>query len=203
LGSDVFDYDKVEECPEAVAAVAEYIQQAGIPAAPSDEDRERRLAEHQAREARHKERRAQDKARREFEEQREQERRQQAARVEHQREMRERSAQRDRERQAEQDRERLAAVEHRHQAEQARQQQAAREQALRQYWGEVDGLLTGLDRLCNPPPPDHTAARIAELEGELEAEAAARAADAERARSAKFYSDQRAAVAKREASGGW
>jgi hypothetical protein len=197
----MFDYD-APVTDDAAAAVAADIGNSLIPERESDEDRERRLAAFELREMLDRERRAEARERAEFECAREQERQQQAARAEASRALREKMDQQQRERDARLDRQRIAAITAQHQADQARRVQAAREQAVANYWGEVHQLLIGLDRLCTPVQPDYTAQRIAALEGELEAEAAARSADAERARSAKFYSDQRAAVAKREA-GGW
>jgi hypothetical protein len=199
----MFDYDQVDTVSDDTAsAVAADIQQSGIPAAESNEDRELRIAVFELNEAIDRERRAEARERYEFDRQRELERQRQAAQVEARARLREKLDRQQRDHDARRDRERVAALELHHRAEQAQRAQAAREQAVNQYWREFDELLVGLDRLCTPVPPDYTAQRIAALEHELACQADAQAADAERSRSAKYQADQRAAVARRE-SGGW
>jgi hypothetical protein len=199
----MFDYDQVDTVSDDTAnAIAADIGKSVVPDKEPDDDRDLRLALFELDEQRRREQRDQAKARYEFDLQREQERQQQAARAVATQALKEKWVQQQRDRDALRDRERIAALTEHHRREQARHAQDARQRAVNDYWQDVTNILADLDRLCNPPPPDWTAARISQLEDEIAWQADQAAADAERHRSAKYQADQRAAVVKREA-GGW
>jgi hypothetical protein len=196
-----FDLDTLA-ADSSIAAVISEIRDCHVPTEEPVEVRARRIAEHQERESRDRDRRAADHERYVFEQARERERLNQAARAAAQAEIRERYEQQRRERNAQHDRDRLAHLEAQQRAEQARQAQAARAQAQAAHWAEIDALIEGFGRMVNPPPPDITSSRIAELEAALEHQAQEQAFAAEARRRAAYQERQRAAVARRE-SGGW
>jgi hypothetical protein len=195
-----FDLDQLAD-DTAAAAIARDISQTYCPGEEPVELRERRIAEHQAREEHARARRDADRARYEFERAREMERQNQANRAAAQAELKVKNELRQRERDLQHDRDWLAVLEAQQQAEQARQAQAARAQALADHWAQLDAMAANLGRMLAPPPRDPTAERVAALEAELEHQAQEQAFQAERRRSERYLADQRAAVARREERG--
>jgi colicin import membrane protein len=187
-----------------VASVAASISAIHRPAPEDELDRLLRVLDRQALDARIRERAERERAQHEAEQRAEQARQQQAARAAASRALMEQAARQQRERDARLDGERIAAIENQMTAARARAEQERREQATREHWQFMDDRIAEMNRLVNSPrdPLAEIDALHADLAAREEALEQRMAAEREAQRSAKYYSDQAAAIARRE-SGKW